>query len=202
MRQLYHTKAAGLNWINQTDWFHQLSAISVLETKMIHFLFYQCLLEIKDRSRRFPELWSCGHILATPLICYTAIFSSLWYANFHATNTKTKQHRTSNKPSGTPFDKRWALYFSHQKWNITLSHSLKSTKGNYPSFTQVPLGQESPIYLGPDVSTSQSGDSRPQRGLFTSLWGPVVSRRIRFSMPVLMPVHCLASDVNHITLVA
>lgn len=75
-----------------------------------------------------------------------------------------------NIGAGPPFDKCWALYFSHQKWNTTLNHSLKSTKANYPSFTQVPLGQESPIYLGPDVSMSQLGDSRPQRGLLTSLW--------------------------------
>lgn len=74
-----------------------------------------------------------------------------------------------NISAGPPFDKCWALYFSHQKWNTTLSHSLKSTKTNYPSFTQEPVGQESPIYLSPDVSMSQSGDSRPQRGLRTSL---------------------------------
>lgn len=83
---------------------------------------------------------------------------------------QNKQPRTDGKPSGTPFDKRWALYFSHQKWNTTLSHSLKSTKANYPSFTQVPVGQQSPIYLAPDVSMSQSEDSRPQRGLLTSRW--------------------------------
>ena len=68
------------------------------------------------------------------------------------------------------FEKCPALFFSHQKWNTTLSHSLKSTKVNYPSFTQLPVGQGAPIYLGPDVSMSQLGDSRPQKELLTSLW--------------------------------
>lgn len=56
------------------------------------------------------------------------------------------------------------------------------------------MGQESPIYLGPDVSMSQSGDSRPQRRLL------LASRRVlRFpgasdlaGRPA-MPIHGLAA---------
>ena len=58
-----------------------------------------------------------------------------------------------------------------------MKHNMKpfikvNLKANYPSFTQVPVGQESPIYLGPDVSMSQSGEIADHRGgLLTSLRG-------------------------------
>lgn len=118
--------------------------------------------------KRFPKLRICGLSLNRSLIRCSYLQYTVPRPHAH-NKCKNKQTHTSDKPSATPFDKCWALYFSHQKWNITLSHSLKSTKANYPSFTQVPMGQESPIYLGPDVSMSQSGDSRPQRRLLTSL---------------------------------
>lgn len=123
---------------------------------------------------RFPGLWIHGHILnhSPHMLQLSSAHSTSPPVTQQIQKQKDphQQQAFRNVGAGPPFDKRWALYFSHQKWNTTLSHSLKSTKANYPSFTQVPIGPENPIYLGPDVSMSQSGDSRPQRGLLTSLW--------------------------------
>lgn len=80
------------------------------------------------------KLWICGLRQNRSLALSAASLSSVRLAPLHD-KCKNKRAHTSDEPPGTLFDKCRALYFSHQKWNITLSHSLKSTKANYPSFT-------------------------------------------------------------------
>lgn len=108
---------------------------------------------------RFPDPWICGHMQHD---------APRQHVSEHT--TWTHQWSCRNTSAGSHFDSCLVLYFSHQTQNTTLNHSLKSTKVNYPSFSWVPVRQESLVYLDPDVSMSQSGDSRPQRELLSSLW--------------------------------
>lgn len=109
-------------------------------------------------SQQVSWSWIRGHILKTaPYSSAAAIFSLLCLAPAHTTNTNTNRPTPVAGLKELPLISAELYIFLIRKWNTTLSHSLKSTKANYPSFAQVPMGQESPIYLDPDVSMSQSG---------------------------------------------
>lgn len=105
------------------------------------FLILDTRSHFRNRPLRLPPLSSA-------LLCLAPV---------HTTDTNTNRPTPVAGLKELPLISAVLYIFLIRKWNTTLSHSLKSTKANYPSFAQVPVGQESPIYLDPDVSMSQAG---------------------------------------------